>query len=286
MLDLNAIRERFEQPGIDTLIEDACDMLEELEMLQPEVERLRQLVCRAHECLTAAWTAGNLPASVIPPELAQKMGEVQAPAVVHILVVRCKDCGAVIYADSQPTYHELLEIVGYAKRGHRVELAGSATIENCTCGNGKLAARLKLADLPVVAYELLHDKRDDDNVLLEMVRGRGVVRWAIRRRGDALGKTPINNHYFFQCESLPSSRNDDYYNEYRFTTPEEALSFWNKHRPHIIVTALEHYNLAATQAEEEPFEYHEPPPSLTPDNLGAGWPYDKAALEGDSHAAS
>ena len=28
-----------------------------------------------------------------------------------------------------------------------------------------------------------------------------------------------------------------------------------------------------------PFEFHEPPPALTPDTLGAGWPYDKSGLE-------
>jgi len=45
MLDLNAIRERLEQPGIDTLIEDACDMLEALgQVPYPDIraERERQ----------------------------------------------------------------------------------------------------------------------------------------------------------------------------------------------------------------------------------------------------
>ena len=34
-----------------------------------------------------------------------------------------------------------------------------------------------------------------------------------------------------------------------------------------------------TPAIFEPFEYHEGPPALTPDDLGAGWPYDKSGLE-------
>jgi len=29
----------------------------------------------------------------------------------------------------------------------------------------------------------------------------------------------------------------------------------------------------------EPFEHHEPPPAVTPDKLGAGWPYPKTGRE-------
>jgi len=56
--------------------------------------------------------------------------------------------------------------------------------------------------------------------------------------------------------------------------------------PHCAPARNEDQANTVEQPAVEPFEYHEPPPSLTPDNLGAGWPYDKSALEGDSHAAS
>lgn len=41
MLDLEAIKARLEEPGMGHLIEDACTLLEEVERLRAENERLR-----------------------------------------------------------------------------------------------------------------------------------------------------------------------------------------------------------------------------------------------------
>lgn len=77
-----------------------------------------------------------------PPDLyaAQRIEELEAEVKLlkeqpssHVLVIRCKVCGAVFYATSQPTYYDLLDVVMYARRGHNVELASCATIENCEC---------------------------------------------------------------------------------------------------------------------------------------------------------
>lgn len=106
-----------------------------------------------------------------------------------------------------------------------------------------------LADLKVASYELLYDEAESTLVLLEMVRGRGCIRWAIRRHSSALGKTAIHGRHFFQIEPLPSSRDDDYYEEYRWPTAEAALTFWNENRPNIIATSAEHYDFAVAMRD-------------------------------------
>jgi hypothetical protein len=76
---------------------------------------------------------------------------------------------------------------------------------------------------------------------LNRVYGIGIERWAIRI-GDqqALGKTADKDGFYsFDIESLPSSRDDDYYEEYRWLSAEEAFIFWQKNRHIIAATGPE-----------------------------------------------
>lgn len=103
-----------------------------------------------------------------------------------------------------------------------------------------------LADLEVTQYELHWEQKTLCSVFLERVRGQSdIKRWAIRQhRGNCLGKTPESNGYFFfTYESLPSSRDEDYYREYRWSTAVEAHEFWVKNRKRIAATPIEYLEI-------------------------------------------
>ena len=51
------------------------------------------------------------------------------------------------------------------------------------------------------------------------------ITWAVRRGGSVMSKFTGS----FDYEPLPSSRDDDFFDEYRFSTPEEAAECWSKH---------------------------------------------------------
>ena len=94
-----------------------------------------------------------------------------------------------------------------------------------------------LDDLEATQYELHWNADTLRGVYLEQVRGYGVKRWAIRRGGDCLGKTPSDAGYFFFISELqPSSRDEDYYREYRWESAEVAYKFWLDNRLCIAVT--------------------------------------------------
>ena len=61
------------------------------------------------------------------------------------------------------------------------------------------------------------------NVTIDFCRGIGVNRWAVRLNVDqALSK----NDMLFHRERLPSSRDDEYFAEFRFDTKEDAFRTW------------------------------------------------------------
>ncbi len=73
--------------------------------------------------------------------------------------------------------------------------------------------------------------------------GKNRERWSISKSGRCLGKSPNDDGYFtFTFESSPSSRDDVYYQEYRFNTAAEAYQFWNDNRSRIIATQIEIIN--------------------------------------------
>jgi hypothetical protein len=51
------------------------------------------------------------------------------------------------------------------------------------------------------------------------------ISWAIRRSGSVMSKT--TGH--FDYEPMPSSRDDEFFAEYRFTSMEEAINCWDEH---------------------------------------------------------
>jgi len=96
----------------------------------------------------------------------------------------------------------------------------------------------KVAKLPVTEYELFYDEESQRSVTLAQIRGTGcVVRWAIKQGSECLNKVPVRGgYYMFSTEPLPSSRDDDYYQDHRFATADEAYDFWMAKRRKILVT--------------------------------------------------
>ena len=67
-------------------------------------------------------------------------------------------------------------------------------------------------------------------------RGKTIERWAIRQGGNVLRKTPNDEGmYFFEYEPMPSSRDDEFYKEFRWDTKEDAYDFWERNRHRIVV---------------------------------------------------
>jgi len=99
-----------------------------------------------------------------------------------------------------------------------------------------------MKNLKVTEYELAWDQPSLRAVSLQLRRGHYGERWAIVQddTGSCLGKTPNEYGYFtFDYEPLPSSRDDDYFREYRFDTAESAYRFWQENREWILATPAE-----------------------------------------------
>lgn len=96
-------------------------------------------------------------------------------------------------------------------------------------------------DLKVLVYELERDDLTRESITLDRVYGIYRERWAIRAHlSEALGKTPDEGGYFlFSIEPMPSSRDEKYFQEYRWRTLDDALRFWNENRPRIVATVQE-----------------------------------------------
>ena len=105
----------------------------------------------------------------------------------------------------------------------------------------KIATPPMLATLKVKAYILEDNEQCPFSpVTLEMVKDIGVVRWAIFRHGNVLGKTPNSDgRFIFHVPQRPSNRDVDYYKEYRFGSARAGYEFWNKNRENILATQIE-----------------------------------------------
>ena len=97
----------------------------------------------------------------------------------------------------------------------------------------------KLTDLKILQYELAFDPGRLVSVVLERVRSFTGDKWAIRRGGCALGKTPVEGFFYFDLEPMPSSRDANYLLDHRWPSAEKALEFWNRGRNYILATAKE-----------------------------------------------
>ena len=100
---------------------------------------------------------------------------------------------------------------------------------------------LKHINLKVLQFELEFDYYAMRSITLDRAYGINIERWCIRiGTQQALSKTPdADGFYHFHIESLPSDRDDEYYEEYRWPTADAALAFWKVNRPRIIATSAE-----------------------------------------------
>lgn len=80
----------------------------------------------------------------------------------------------------------------------------------------------------VLSYGLSFDAKRLEWVLLEATKydeNNKPISWTVR-----IGRTCMSKFTGgFAYEPMPSSRDDDFFNEYRFSTPEEAAECWSKH---------------------------------------------------------
>jgi len=91
---------------------------------------------------------------------------------------------------------------------------------------------MNLNDLTVWSYLLENDMDRGKLILLERTSiDPHPEKWAIRYCGLCLSKQKKK----FCCETLPSSRDEKYYKEFRFDSEQEAITFWADKRGEIIV---------------------------------------------------
>lgn len=95
--------------------------------------------------------------------------------------------------------------------------------------------------LKVLKYELEFDGDRMCPITLDRAIGLGVERWAIRI-GDEQALCKVADEdglYHFYHEVLPSSRDDNYYAEFRWASDKAALKFWHDNRSKILATSRE-----------------------------------------------
>ena len=84
----------------------------------------------------------------------------------------------------------------------------------------------------VLKYGIYFDPRYFDWVSIEATKYSEVdstpISWAIRRGGTAMSK----NDGMFYHEPQPSSRDEDFFSEFRFDTPGDAFACWQKFNNH------------------------------------------------------
>ena len=97
----------------------------------------------------------------------------------------------------------------------------------------------ELAKLEVLSYCL--EKDDPFDIELQLRRGMGLDRWSINAGRSSLSKHRSlgTGKFLFSIERQPSSRGEEYYQEFRFLSPLAALHFWLKNRKSIIATTAD-----------------------------------------------
>jgi hypothetical protein len=90
---------------------------------------------------------------------------------------------------------------------------------------------MDLKELMIWTYALYYDEyRSDFYTLTRTSLPPKPEKWGIYWNSCPLSKKEICFCYDIQ----PSSREDDYYEEFRFDSAQEALDFWNKHKDKLI----------------------------------------------------
>jgi hypothetical protein len=81
----------------------------------------------------------------------------------------------------------------------------------------------------VLTYGLSFDKNRLQWITIEATKYdeqiNEPIMWAVRQGGSVMSKFTGSFNY----EPMPSNRDDDFFNEYRFSTPDEAAECWSKH---------------------------------------------------------
>lgn len=81
----------------------------------------------------------------------------------------------------------------------------------------------------VLTYGLSYDKTRMEWIIIEATKYDDVeykpITWAVRKGRTCMSKFTGE----FDYEPLSSSRDESFFNEYRFNTPEEAAECWSKY---------------------------------------------------------
>lgn len=87
----------------------------------------------------------------------------------------------------------------------------------------------KLKKCLVLTYGLSFDNNRLQWVTIEATKydeqTNEPITWAVRKGGSVMSKFTGS----FDYEPMASSRDDNFFNEYRFSTPDEAAECWSKH---------------------------------------------------------
>lgn len=82
----------------------------------------------------------------------------------------------------------------------------------------------------ILSYGLFFDVRYNQWITIEATKydehTKKPITWAIRRCGSVMSKFTGS----FDHEPMPSSRDEEFFKEYRFLTIEEAVSCWNNYQ--------------------------------------------------------
>ena len=86
----------------------------------------------------------------------------------------------------------------------------------------------------ILTYGIHFEKNTHEWITIEATRfdetTNQPVTWAVR-----LGRSVMSNITGdFDYEPMPSSRDDDFFKEYRFSSPEEAAKCWEKHYAKVV----------------------------------------------------
>ncbi len=80
----------------------------------------------------------------------------------------------------------------------------------------------------ILTYGIYYDKSKMSWTVIEATRyddeTNEPTSWAVRRNSSVMSKI----HGEFEFEPTPSNRNDEFFKEFRFDTPEQALECWKK----------------------------------------------------------
>ena len=95
----------------------------------------------------------------------------------------------------------------------------------------ELLEDMELKNLKVLKYEI-ECISPIQSIVLVRRPGMDIERWSINRGdGVCLSKLPNQNGLFeFVIEKNPSSRDEEYYQQHRFDSAEDALKFWNANK--------------------------------------------------------